>query len=343
MFLLGAGNWNSKDVPTTWNWNAMDIGPKRDILGDLAVEVKKQISPQTGNRLKFGVYHSLYEWFSPMYNADKAANYTTQHFVDTKTIPELYDLVNKYEPEILWSDGEWEAESFYWKAREFLHWYATNSTVAGTGVWNDRWGRDTRCKHGSYVTCDDRFNPDRLQDRKFENALTIDRTSWGLNRVSTLADYMTVKELVHTLIQVVAFNGNMLLNIGPGSDGIIRPIFLDRLRGIGMSPRQLRWVVFVKLCSAQSYSTNSMIRRRLVKRQRRGHFRNTAVGGVSERDRQLGLLHPKGRSLVRALYIVADRERPDPQLSHRDRQYQSLYLGIGGREGGCRRRRHGTC
>lgn len=44
---------------------------------------------------------------------------------------------------------------------------------------------------------------------------------------------MTVTEIVHELIFVVAFGGNMLLNMGPGADGTIHPIFVDRLRGVG--------------------------------------------------------------------------------------------------------------
>jgi alpha-L-fucosidase len=149
----GFCNWNSQDVPTTWNWNVMDLGPKRDILGDLAVQVRKQVSPQTSQTMKFGIYHSLYEWFNPLYQLDRANNFTTQHFVDSKTLPELYDLVEKYAPEILWSDGDWEAPSQYWKALEFLHWYATNSSVASSGVWNDRWGHEILCQHGSFLTC----------------------------------------------------------------------------------------------------------------------------------------------------------------------------------------------
>lgn len=217
----------------------MDVGPKRDILGDLAVQIKQQTSPQTGRRLKFGVYHSMYEWYNPLYTADRAANFTTQHFVDTKTVAELYDLVQQYKPELIWSDGDWEAHSDYWKSREFLHWYATESPVAETAVWNDRWGFDTNCRHGGFVTCTDRYNPDTLQPRKYEDAFTIDTTSWGWNRNSSLTNYLSVKEIVHTLIQVVAFNGNVLLNVGPGSDGTISPIFLDRLRGIGKD--QVHW------------------------------------------------------------------------------------------------------
>jgi len=78
-----------------------------------------------------------------------------------------------------------------------------------------------------------RYSPGKLQTRKWENALTIDKTSWGLNRNGTISDYMTVKELVDTLVEVVAFNGNVLLNVGPGPDGTLSPIFVDRLLGIG--------------------------------------------------------------------------------------------------------------
>ena len=43
---------------------------------------------------------------------------------------------------LLWSTD-------YWRAAEFLAWYATNSTVNQTAVWNDRWGRDVMVSFGS--------------------------------------------------------------------------------------------------------------------------------------------------------------------------------------------------
>lgn len=86
----------------SWNWNSVDVGPKRDLVGQLAVAVRKE-------QLVFGLYHSLYEWFNPSYLIDKANNFTTKTFVKGKTLPELYELVNRYKPNIIWSDGEWEA------------------------------------------------------------------------------------------------------------------------------------------------------------------------------------------------------------------------------------------
>ena len=45
--------------------------------------------------------------------------------------------------------------------------------------------------------------------------------------------YETVKDIIHLLIETVAFNGNLLLNVGPAADGTLPAIFVDRLRGIG--------------------------------------------------------------------------------------------------------------
>lgn len=63
--------------------------------------------------------------------------------------------------------------------------------------------------------------------------MTIDKNSWGYNRKASIHDYMTTKELIDSLAQVVSKNGNMLLNVGPAADGTIAPIFADRLLGIG--------------------------------------------------------------------------------------------------------------
>jgi alpha-L-fucosidase len=162
--------WNSSEnVPSTNLWNAVDVGPHRDLLGELATAVKRMVSPQTNTSLVFGIYHSLYDWFHPLYLRDKSNDYHTQDFVNDKTMAELYDLVQRYKPSVIWSDGEWEASSDYWKAREFLQWLSKESAVKDTVVWNDRWGNDTLCRHGGFLTCTDRYQPEQLLTRKWED------------------------------------------------------------------------------------------------------------------------------------------------------------------------------
>ena len=54
---------------------------------------------------------------------DKLNNYTTQEFVIQKTMAELYDLVNTYHPEIIWSDDDLISPVEYWNSTQFLAWY----------------------------------------------------------------------------------------------------------------------------------------------------------------------------------------------------------------------------
>jgi alpha-L-fucosidase len=56
-------------------------------------------------------------------------------------LPQLIEIVKKYQPHIIWSDGDWESSSVYWQSKEFLAWLYNESPVADDVVVNDRWGQ----------------------------------------------------------------------------------------------------------------------------------------------------------------------------------------------------------
>lgn len=220
----GFTNWPSK---YSFNWNSAAVGPNRDIVGELMNATLQK------SNLRFGLYHSMFEWFHPLYIADKNAGYKTQDFVTQKTLPELYEIVNTYKPDVVWSDGDWDAPDSYWNSKEFLAWLYTDSPVKDSVVVNDRWGHNISCHHGGFYTCGDRYNPGVLQKHKWENAMTIDKYSWGFRRNARLADYLTIEELLQTFIITVSCGGNMLMNVGPPKHGHIDPIYEERLRQLG--------------------------------------------------------------------------------------------------------------
>lgn len=58
------------------------------IVGDLAKAIRSK-QPH----IHFGLYHSLYEWFNPLYLTDKNNSFNSNYFVEAKTMPELIELV----------------------------------------------------------------------------------------------------------------------------------------------------------------------------------------------------------------------------------------------------------
>ena len=209
--------------------NSVECAPKRDFL----MELKNALE---GTDVRFGVYHSVYEWWHPYYLEDPE-KYALEHL-----IPMLKELVEKYQPNTLFTDGEWEQESSVWHSTEFLQWLYNESSVKDFIVPNDRWGKETRGKLGGNFTTEYgvidvyqgrlRYIEDIELDRPFEECRGIG-CSFGINKEEGCEDYLSVKELLKTLCSLVSKGGNFLLNIGPDADGTIPPIMEERLLGMG--------------------------------------------------------------------------------------------------------------
>ncbi len=212
--------WKSAEANRSWGrpWNSVDIGPKRDLVLDLC---------EAGRRkgLRMGIYYSLYEWYNPLWLSDKP-RYVTEHMM-----PQFKDVVTHVKPSIIFSDGEWELSSAEWHSPELLAWLFNESPVAGEVVIDDRWGKDTKHKHGGYYTTEYTSGMQE-SNHPWEESRGMGY-SYGYNRMETLKDYHTNRELVLMLIDIVSRGGNLLLDIGPTADGRIPVVMEERLAEMG--------------------------------------------------------------------------------------------------------------
>ena len=224
--------WPSAHASHTWGraWNAMEIGPRQDLVGKLTDAVRRR-------GLKMGVYYSFFEWFNPLWLSDRP-RYVREHLQ-----PQLRDLITQYRPDILWSDGEWDATDELWQSREFLAWLF-NESAAKEIVINDRWGEGCRHRHGGFYTTE--FTPGMKDgSHPWEENRTISRPrafdaegrplwyEWVFDRQLTADNFYSARELVLTLADMVSRGGNLILNVGPTPDGRLRTIEQERLTQIG--------------------------------------------------------------------------------------------------------------
>ena len=207
--------------PNNWNWNAVDVGPHRDLAGDLITAVRAA-------GLRMGFYYSIYEWFNPLYKSD------VNRYVDQYMLPQLKDLVTRYQPDLVWPDGEWDHPSATWRSEEFLAWLFNESNAPKDVAVNDRWGKECRNVHGGFATPEYGGLPKgRLVDAGlFEECQGMGH-SFGYNRNEAAEDYRTSTQLLHLLIDNVSRGGNLLLDIGPTADGRIPDIMQERLLDMG--------------------------------------------------------------------------------------------------------------
>ena len=212
--------WPNATSSKTWGfpWNALETGPKRDLLGDLFKAVRK-------TSVHAGMYYSLFEWFNPLWKADKN-KYAMEH-----AWPQMKELIRIYQPDVFWTDGDWEASENVWKSKEFLAWMYNESPVKDMVVTYDRWGSEVRFKHGAV------FTPEYQPDLDFEEHYWEESRgmgfSYGYNREEDAWDYNSTQSLVLQLVDKVSRGGNFLLDIGPDEHGKIPPIMQERLLQMG--------------------------------------------------------------------------------------------------------------
>ncbi|MDQ1508537.1 MAG: alpha-L-fucosidase, partial [Actinomycetota bacterium] len=196
------------------NRNAVALGPKRDIVAELAAAVRRH-----GHL--FGCYYSLLDWSHADYP-------DPERYVDAFMRPQIRELVERYEPAVLWGDGHWGHPGGHWRADQIVE----NARAYAS-------------EHGFEVLCNDRFfasDPDFVTFEYDVPAVPPDRSwevcrglgsSFCVNRNEDAADFLSAAQIVALLVETVAKGGNLLLNVGPNADGTVPDIQARLLRDSG--------------------------------------------------------------------------------------------------------------
>ncbi len=149
-------------------------------------------------------------------------------YVDEKSIPQVVELIKKYNPDFLWFDTPHKLPP-----EENLRILAAARAAKPSIVINSRVVSEYEgmpSHFGDYESTGDRAVDFPAKAGDWE-AIPTTNESYGYSESDR--SHKTPEYLVRVLIKAVARGGNMLLNIGPKGDGVIDAADIDILEGIG--------------------------------------------------------------------------------------------------------------
>lgn len=243
--------WDSKHH----EWNAVAMGPKRDIVGAWKEAAQKQ-------GLKFGVSEHLgasFTWFQTSHGADKegplagvpydgadpkwqdlyhppaapddTAWYTTDKDWPKKWLARITDLVDQYQPDLLYTDG---SLPFGEVGRAMLaHYYNSNRARHGGSLEAVYCLKDPRKPQGGNseylegigVQDVERGGLAEIKPQPWQTDTSIGdwfyNKNWKAKDTGTM--YRSPAWVIRNLVDIVSKNGNMLLNVIQRPDGSLDP------------------------------------------------------------------------------------------------------------------------
>jgi alpha-L-fucosidase len=241
--------WDSRHHP----WNAVKMGPKRDIVGDW-----KKAAAKAG--LRFGVSEHLgasYAWWTPSHGYDQmwpmlgvdydgadpkyaslyhpahnqpyrnsATWYTTDTRFHQQWFNRITDLVTRYQPDLLYSDGGIP----FGKVGRTLIANFYNASMASHG------GKLEAVYDHKDIGSGEFIREAGVQDVERGVMEGINPLPWQTD--TSIGDwfysdgykYKTTSDVVHMLADIVSKNGNLLLNVVQYPDGSLPPEPMQFLR-----------------------------------------------------------------------------------------------------------------
>ena len=204
------------------DWNAVKAsGAKRDLIRPLADAARAQ-------GLKFGLYFSQsQDWVNPGGGKGRGTDWDDEHkgsfdeFLARISLPQVRELLNKFNPDILWWDTEYQMTPE--RARPFYDLAVSHPNI----LINSRLGGGVL---GDFRTSEQRIPASAMLGRALEVNMTINR-SWGYRSDDT--DWKSSQQLIRNLSDICSKDGNYLLNVGPTAEGVIPQPEIDRLLAMG--------------------------------------------------------------------------------------------------------------
>lgn len=242
----GWANWDSDLTP----WNAMDKGPKRDLVGDLGKAVKKQglkYAPSYHRERhtsfftteKYKVKAKAREDILEEIKRNPEAESLYGPFGFSKVAVDEYvarwkEIQNKYQPDFLWIDDipiftrdgnntqvepkvfKPEIQYFYDQCRLMITDFMNNGSANNQEVYVNNKGRNRNWPDG--IGCLEKDNLKlKVIGPKWQSCTTFG-TSFGYLENDK---YKSANAIIDEMVEVISRNGNFLVNIGPRADGSI--------------------------------------------------------------------------------------------------------------------------
>ncbi|MEM7380735.1 MAG: alpha-L-fucosidase [Bacteroidota bacterium] len=221
----GFAMYASKTTP----WNSANMGPKRDVLGELFTEGRKQ------GLIMGASSHYAFNW--SFYNKKDHFDTTNPEYAELysakgKDIREpvsdefkqkwwnrTQDLIDNYQPEILWFDFYLDIPDFAEIRPKIAAYYYNKGLEWGKEVViNDKNLYHEAFPEGTVIYDLERGKLPGIRKLPWQTDTSIGKNSWCY--VSNW-ESKSANQLIDDLVDIVSKNGNLLLNVGPRPDGTI--------------------------------------------------------------------------------------------------------------------------
>lgn len=174
--------------------------------------------------MKFGCYYSIIDWHHEEQSDFGETIYDKEAYIEGMK-SQLRELIQKYDVDILWFDGEWVE---WWEEEDGKELYRYLRTLKPSIIINNRIGKRLETD-GDFGT-PEQIVPLNSDDFAWESCITMNN-SWGY--VPEDEDWKSPEWIISSLVSTVSRGGNILLNVGPDDEGVVPEQCLKNLKEAG--------------------------------------------------------------------------------------------------------------